>query len=94
MPTHNKFPSSLLSEPIDKRLKYFEDKIIAHPRLKESYDELIQTIYHPAGASLIFVFGPTGVGKTTLRHRVEKHLIARSRQSTPPRQLSGEDIDS
>ena len=35
---------------------------------------LKQAIQEPAGWSLIFVYGPTGVGKTTLRRRVEKHL--------------------
>lgn len=75
MVSENRFPSQLLSEPIDQRLQYFKAKIIAHPCLKEAYDQLIQTIYHPTGASLVFVFGPTGVGKTTLRHRVEQRLI-------------------
>jgi hypothetical protein len=75
MVSENRFPSQLLSEPIDQRLQYFKAKIIAHPRLKAAYDQLIQAIYHPTGASLVFVFGPTGVGKTTLRHRVEQRLI-------------------
>jgi hypothetical protein len=75
MDTQNRFPRHLLSEPADERLNYFEDKIVAHPRLTETYNTLMQDIYHPAGASLIFVFGPTGVGKTTLRLRVEKCLI-------------------
>ena len=35
---------------------------------------LKQAIQEPAGWSLIFVYGPTGVGKTTLRRRVEKQL--------------------
>ncbi len=60
MVNENRFPNQLLSESIDHRLQYFKAKIIAHPRLKEAYDQLIQTIYYPTDASLVFVFGPVG----------------------------------
>jgi DNA polymerase III delta prime subunit len=36
---------------------------------------LLHAIRHPAGASLILVCGPTGVGKTTLRHRIAEQLL-------------------
>jgi hypothetical protein len=35
---------------------------------------LKHAIQEPTGWAVIFVYGPTGVGKTTLRRRVEKHL--------------------
>jgi hypothetical protein len=35
-----------------------------------------EALNQPAGASLILVYGPTGVGKTTLRLRREQQLIA------------------
>ena len=76
MPTQDGFPRELLSQPVDARLAYFVGKIVAHPQLKETHNALINAIRRPAGASLIFVFGPTGVGKTTLRLRVEQQLIA------------------
>ena len=69
------FPHELLAQPIDARLAYFVGKVVAHPRLKEAHQALLNAIRQPAGASLILVFGPTGVGKTTLRLRVEKQLI-------------------
>ncbi len=75
MTSQDYFPQSLLTQPIADRLAYFEGKIVAHPRLKEAYEALRQAILHPAGAAIIFVYGPTGVGKTTLRERVEQHLI-------------------
>ena len=40
-------------------------------------DALRRAIQEPAGASLIFVIGPTGVGKTTLRLRIEQELKQR-----------------
>jgi len=55
-------------------MAYFRSFTMAHPRLKEADIALKQAIQDPAGWSLIFVYGPTGVGKTTLRLRVEKHL--------------------
>lgn len=37
---------------------------------------MMRTINEPAGASFIFVYGPSGVGKTTLKHRVEQKIMA------------------
>ncbi len=73
MPEHA-FPRELLDEPPETRLAYFKSFTIAHPLLKAADTDLKQAIREPAGWSLIFVYGPTGVGKTTLRRRVEKHL--------------------
>lgn len=75
MPTQDGFPRQLLSQSKKARLAYFRDKIVAHPLLKEAHNALIDAISHPEDASLILVFGPTGVGKTTLRFRIEKQLI-------------------
>lgn len=68
------FPKELLLQPSQARLAYFQNKVVAHPRLKEAHGALLKAIQQPAGTSLIFVFGPTGVGKTTLRLRVEQQL--------------------
>lgn len=67
-------PPDLLTQPSAVRLKYFEGKVITHPHLKETYQQLWQAIQRPTGASLIFIYGPTGVGKTTLRYRLEQRL--------------------
>lgn len=67
------FPRDLLGQPPEARLDYFKSFTIAHPNLKEADAALKQAVQEPAGWSLIFVYGPTGVGKTTLRRRVEKH---------------------
>jgi energy-coupling factor transporter ATP-binding protein EcfA2 len=68
------FPSALLQAPISQRLAYFEGLTIAHPRLKEVSDLLLRTIAEPAGASFVFIYGASGVGKTTLRRRLEQKL--------------------
>ncbi|MGK7933190.1 MAG: ATP-binding protein [Microcystaceae cyanobacterium] len=71
----SQFPPELLQKPINERLTYFEAFTVAHPRLKEVYDTLMRTINEPAGASFIFVYGPSGVGKTTLKQRVEQKIM-------------------
>jgi GTPase SAR1 family protein len=85
-PSPQAFPRELLEQPIDARRRYFETKVVAHQRLKEVYDTLLHTIRYPAGTSLILVFGPTGVGKTTLLQRIVKQLIedAAADPSTSP----------
>ncbi|MEH1862103.1 MAG: AAA family ATPase [Nostoc sp.] len=69
-----KFPLELLTRPAPERLAYFENYTVGHPRLQEVAEILLRTIAEPAGASFIFVYGPSGVGKTTLRLRVEQKL--------------------
>jgi hypothetical protein len=70
------FPKEILMEPVEARLAYFEkDVVIAHPRLVETHNTLLRAIQGATDASLVFLYGPTGVGKTTLRLRVQNRLI-------------------
>lgn len=69
------FPREILSQPMAVKLGYFQKKLIAHPHLKDAYEKLLHTIYYPAGTSLVWVTGPTGVGKTTLLRKIVKQLI-------------------
>ena len=68
------FPDELLQRPMSERLAYFRSYTVAHPQLKAVSEALGRAIQEPGGASLIFVVGPTGVGKTTLRLRIEREL--------------------
>lgn len=74
MAAQTEFPPELLSQSPAARLTYFRDKVVAHPHLKDIHRQLWQAIQQPGGVSLILVFGPTGVGKTTLRCRLEQQL--------------------
>jgi len=69
------FPQELLSQPLAERLQYFDRFTMAHPRLQETRDALMTAIEDAAPGSLVFVFGPSGGGKTTLRLRAEQLLI-------------------
>lgn len=68
------FPRELLSQPSTVRLEYFKRYTMAHPRLVAARDALLAAIHERAPNSLILVLGPTGVGKTTLRMRIEQLL--------------------
>lgn len=68
------FPRELLTQPWTARLEYFKRYTMAHPRLVSARDALLGAIYESAPNSLILVLGPTGVGKTTLRMKVEQFL--------------------
>lgn len=50
----------------DSGLDRFRRCTIAHPRLVEAKDELINAIVGAESNSLIFVFGPTGEQNSTL----------------------------
>ena len=69
------FPRQLIHQPAKIRLDYFKAYTVAHPALKQADQAVWNTLREPAGASLIFVFGPTGVGKTTLLAQIEKRLV-------------------
>src|SRR6266480_5656926 len=69
------FPRELLEQTPTARLDYFKGYTIAHPALSGAFNEVWNALREPAGALLIFVFGPTGVGKTTLLAHIEKRLM-------------------
>src|SRR5436309_2824325 len=66
------FPRELLARPSEERLAYFRAYTVAHPLLAEAKEKLMASISESEPNSLVFVFGPTGVGKTTLRLRAEQ----------------------
>ncbi len=68
------FPRELLSQPWPARLEYFRAYTMAHPRLLAAREALLNAIHEVAPNSLILLMGPTGVGKTTLRAKVEQML--------------------
>jgi hypothetical protein len=68
------FPRELLARPWSERLAYFQAYTVAHPALIAAKEKLLAGIYDSAPNSLILVLGPTGVGKTTLRLKIEQML--------------------
>ena len=72
------FPKELLNQSPEDRLTYFEQHKIDHPKLKKVSNQLLDAIDKRDKGSLIFIYGPTGVGKTTLKEKIVEKLIERS----------------
>jgi archaellum biogenesis ATPase FlaH len=68
------FPRALLKQPESERYGYFRSYTVAHPKLREANESLTDAIREAIPDSLIFVSGPAGTGKTTLRLRTEQRI--------------------
>jgi len=64
------------TESSGAKLQQFRKVTIAHPHLLAARERLIIAISDSPRNSVVFVLGPTGVGKTTLRAKVESDLTA------------------
>lgn len=76
----HQFPPELLDQPPMQRLLYFKNPGVTfmHRNLKIAFDKSYRTIIEPAGASIILVIGPSGVGKSTLLFLLAKKIIEKS----------------
>lgn len=70
------FPRDLLKQPASARYTYFCSYTVAHPKLREANEDLSNAIGEAIPDSLIFVCGPAGTGKTTLRLRTEQRITS------------------
>lgn len=58
----------------EERLRTFEELRIAHPSLLQADRWLRELIEYPTGSAALLLYGPTGVGKTTLIERVQRQI--------------------
>ncbi|WP_193199844.1 ATP-binding protein [Nostoc sp. MG11] len=75
MSNQKHFPTALLTQSTTEKLLYFDNYTIAHPRLEEAFNFLKLAVSNFSESRIIFIYGPTGVGKTTLRLLIEKWLV-------------------
>jgi energy-coupling factor transporter ATP-binding protein EcfA2 len=68
-------PSEILSQPMQSKLNYFRNQKISHPKLDKAFDELWEAVKSYNDGSLILLYGPTGVGKTTIMNFIEKKIL-------------------
>lgn len=64
------FPKELLEMSVVERISYFERFVISHPFIQRTFDDLWETMSNNGSYSILYVFGPTGVGKTTLYKKI------------------------
>lgn len=71
-------PEGLLQQPREVKQAWFDNHKIEHKKLKEAKARILKTVRVRAGAEVVHVVGPTGVGKTTLMDSVMNELIESS----------------
>lgn len=74
-----KIPPHLL--PRDDRLKYFYGQLLSHQRLDQMYTELMRAIEYPGDRLMVFLYGATRAGKTTLLHKVDDTYETKRREA-------------
>lgn len=78
MTANDRFPQSLLQNPINVRKEYFYRKTIGHPRLEQAKQNALSFIDPSGEPDIMIVTGPTGVGKTTLAMKIQDQLLERN----------------
>jgi energy-coupling factor transporter ATP-binding protein EcfA2 len=63
-------------------LRDFQRFTMAHPRLLQTRDRILDAIHGAVSGSLVLVLGPTGVGKTTLRQNIEQQVLRAMKAAT------------
>ena len=63
-----------LSSSAQSQLKYFKEYAVSHPQLTQVDMLLMSAIREPAGFAHVLVYGPSGVGKTTMIRQITKRL--------------------
>ncbi len=75
MTDSSRFPVALLEQSNHAKLHYFKDITVPHQHLRTALNQLLLNLEEPADISILFIVGPTGVGKTTLRLRAQQMLL-------------------
>lgn len=75
MPKSYGFPIELLDQKASDKVEYFKNYTVAHQSLKDALTKLLDIIKNPGNRSVILVYGPSGVGKTTLFYQVFKKVV-------------------
>src|SRR5919201_1068749 len=84
-PSHPREPFAWLTPENQAGLAAFKAYAVNHPRLDEVDRQLTQAILEPAGFAHVLVYGPSGVGKTTMIRRVTTRVRAlASHMAQPP----------
>lgn len=72
--SEGRFPPELLDQPWEARVDFFKNYISFHRLLRDTYEKLRSAIRIPTSGRIIMVYGPSGVGKTTLREGIQRKI--------------------
>jgi hypothetical protein len=75
-------PRQLSAEPA-ARLKQFKKYAVLHPQLAQVDQQLTRAIEEPAGFAYVLLYGPSGVGKTTVLRQIERRYREVAVSSAP-----------
>ncbi len=78
MGNNQQFPSEYHTASASERLAYYDSYTMAHPYLDIAFETLKPIINDCGDSRIIFIVGPTGVGKTKLRLLIEKWITESS----------------
>src|SRR6266446_749992 len=87
-PAQEREPFAWLAPEEQARLAAFKAYAVNHARLDEGDMQLTQAILEPAGFADVLVYGPSGVGKTTMIRRVTTRVRALSTHRAEPQTFS------
>src|SRR6266700_6718222 len=71
---HQAETDSPLPTGAQDRLDQFKAFAARHPRLDLVEQEVLHAIWEPAGFAYLLVYGPSGVGKSTMIHHIVQRL--------------------
>jgi len=66
-----------------RRLAHFKEFAVLHPLLQRADATLMQAIREPAGFTHVLVYGPSGVGKSTMIRQIATRLNTTALKSPP-----------
>ncbi len=72
----NQLGTENLSVENQEKLDHFKDYAVSHSQLAKVDKELMRAIREPAGFAHVLVYGPSGVGKTTMIRQITRRLNA------------------
>lgn len=78
MENNQQFPSKYHTASASEKLAYYDSYTMAHPYMDMAFETLKPIINDCGDSRIIFIVGPTGVGKTKLRLLIEKWIIESS----------------
>lgn len=67
------FPEELTHKSAEEKINYFKNLTIAHPKLMNAFKEFKDNISVTDKSEILLVFGPSGVGKSTLFNKIINH---------------------